>query len=82
MPVLSFLVTGLVLRRAPRWRRFGTRLLVASPLTLALLAVTQATFDQAAVAAGQGVAGLTERLLAVEVLAWFAALGWRAFRRS
>src|SRR5215831_14961043 len=36
-PVLSFLVSGLVLRRVPRWRRFGSWLLLGSPLTLALL---------------------------------------------
>jgi len=28
------------------------------------------------------VAGLTERILAVEVQAWFVAMGWLAFRRS
>jgi protein-disulfide isomerase len=30
---------------------------------------------------GLGVAGLTQRLLTVEVLAWFVAMGWLAFRR-
>ena len=35
----------------------------------------------AATVAGDGVAGLTQRILALEVLAWFAAMGWLAFRR-
>jgi hypothetical protein len=39
------------------------------------------TFDQDAIVAGQGVAGLTQRILAVEVLSWFVAMGWLAFRR-
>jgi hypothetical protein len=82
MLVLSFPITGLVLRRIPRWRRFGGRLLLAGPLTLALLILYFATFDQALVAAGQGVAGLTERILVVEAFAWLVAMGWLAFRRS
>jgi hypothetical protein len=81
-PVLSFLVTGFLLRRVPSFRRFGNWLLIASPLTLVLLVLSQVTFNQAAIVAGQGVAGLTERILIVEVLAWFVALGWLAFRRS
>lgn len=82
MPVLGFLIAGIAFRRVPHWRRFGNWLLLASPLTLALLALSQVTFNQAAIAAGQGVAGLTERILVVEVCAWFVAMGWLAFRRS
>lgn len=36
-PVVTFLIAGLVLRRVPRWRRFGTWMLAGSPFTLALL---------------------------------------------
>ena len=81
VPIVGFLVAGSFFRRFPRWQRFGTWLRLGSPLTLALLVLSQVTFDQAAIEAGQGVAGLTSRLLAVEVLAWFAAMGWLAFRR-
>ncbi len=35
--VLSFLVIGSLLRRIPRWNRFGSWLLLGSPLTLARL---------------------------------------------
>jgi hypothetical protein len=80
-PVLSFLVTGLLLRRIPRWRRFANRLLLGSPLTLALLVLYFATFWPTAAGAKTGVAGLTERILIVGVLAWFVAMGWLAFRR-
>jgi hypothetical protein len=65
----------------PRWRRFGTWLLLGSPLTLLLVVLFFLTFDQAAIVAGDGVAGLAQRVLAVEVLAWSVAIGWLAFRR-
>jgi hypothetical protein len=81
IPVLSFLAVGFFLRGIPRWRRFGTWLLLGSPLTLLLVVLFFLTFDQATIVAGHGVAGLTQRILALEVLAWFAAMGWLAFRR-
>jgi hypothetical membrane protein len=81
-PVVSFLVAGFFFRGIPKWRRFGGWLLLGSPLTLILFILYSATFNQAAVAAGQGIAGLTERILQVEVHAWFVAMGWLAFRRS
>jgi hypothetical membrane protein len=79
-PVVSFLVAGRVLRGIPRWRRFGTWLLVGSPLTLLLVVLFFVTFDPTAESAQEGVAGLVQRLLVVEVLAWFVAMGWLAFR--
>jgi hypothetical protein len=81
-PVLSFLVIGLLLRRVQRWRRFGNWLLLASPLTLALLVLFLLTFSPTVAGTQTGVAGLTERILVVEVLAWFVAVGWLAFRRE
>ena len=81
-PVLSFLVAGLLLRRIPRWRRFGSWLLLGSPLTLVLLVLSFATFDPVASGAGLGIAGLTQRILVVVVHAWIASLGWLALRRS
>ena len=80
-PVLSFLAAGFFLRGIPRWQRFGTSLLLGSPLTLLLVVLFFLTFDQATTAAGHGVAGLTSRILALEALAWFVAMGWLAFRR-
>jgi hypothetical protein len=82
LPVLSFLIVGLLLRRVPRWRRFGSWLLLGSPLTLALLVLYFMTFSPTAAGAKTGVAGLTERILVMEVHAWFVALGWLAFQRS
>jgi hypothetical membrane protein len=80
-PVLSFLVAGVFLHGLPRWRRLGNGLLLGSPLTLVLVVLFFLTFDPAAAGTGLGVAGLTQRILAVEVHAWFVAMGWLAFRR-
>ncbi len=80
-PALSFLVTGLSLRGIPQWRRLGNWLLLASPLTLTLLVLFLLTFTPTAAGASTGVAGLTERILIVEVQAWYVILGWIAFKR-
>jgi hypothetical protein len=79
-PVISFLVTGLHVRRLAGWHALGNGLLVAAPVTLVLYVAYIMSFNQAAVAAGHGVAGLTQRLLFVEILAWFVAMGWYAYR--
>ena len=81
-PVVSFLVTGLYLRCRSGWHRFGTGLVVAAPLTLVLFVIYNLSFSQSAVAAGHGVAGLTQRVLFVEILSWFVALGCRVLRRD
>lgn len=81
-PIVGFVVAGVFLRTIPRWRRFGTWLLVGSPLTLGLLVLYFRTFDIPTVQAGLGIAGLTERLLTVEVLAWFVAMSWLAMTRT
>ncbi len=81
-PVIGFVVAGLLFRRIPRWRTFGTWLLIGSPLTPVLLVLSLATFSQSAIATGFGVAGLTERVLVTEISAWLVAAGWLAFRAS
>ncbi len=81
-PVLSFAVIGLLLRRFTGFRRFGTWLLLGSPLTLALLILYFLTFSPTVAGIQTGVAGLTERILGIEVQAWFVVLGWLAFRRK
>lgn len=80
--VLGFPVAGALLRRIPRWHRFGSWLLLGGPLTLALVVLFFLTFSPTAAGAEAGVAGLTERILVSEVFAWYIALGWLAFRRS
>jgi hypothetical protein len=79
-PVVSFLATGLLLRGTPSHRRLGSALIAAAPLTLLLFIAYSVSFDQATAAAGLGIAGLTERILMLEVQAWYVVLGWMAFR--
>jgi hypothetical protein len=80
--VVGFPVTGFVLRRVPAWRGLGSCLIVAGPVTLALTVLYFATFTPTIEGIRHGVAGLTERILVVELQAWYVALGWLAFQRS
>ena len=78
-PVIAFPIVGLMLRRAPSWRRFGTLMILGGPLTLALLigfinSVPPSVLSSGA--AGAGSLGLWQRALGIEVFAWYAALGW------
>lgn len=81
-PIISFLIVGLVLRRVPSWRTFGTWMLLGAVLTLTLLIGFTASVPESQMLTGGGRYGLWQRALITEVLAGFAALGWSAFRRS
>src|SRR6202030_3896924 len=59
--VVGFPVIGYLLRRIPTWRGFGTWLIAAGPLTLALTVLYFATFTPTVEGIQHGVAGLTER---------------------
>jgi Protein of unknown function (DUF998) len=78
--VVGFPAAGLMLRRVPGWRRFGGWLIVGGPLTLALAVLYFHTFSPTIAGTQTGVAGLTERILVVQLQAWYVALGWLAFR--
>lgn len=80
--VVTFPVVGVFLRRVPTWRRFGNWLIAAGPLTLALAVLYFMTFTPTIQGVQTGVAGLTERILVVELQAWYVAIGWLAFRRD
>lgn len=81
-PVLGFLALGLMFRQLPRWKTAGNWLALASPLTLFLLLLSLVTFDQNAVIGGYGIAGLTERILCLELATVFSALSWLAYRHG
>lgn len=78
--VVTFPIVGFFLRGIPSWRRFGTGLIVAGPLTLALAVLYFLTFTPTVQGIQTGIAGLTERILVVELQAWYGAAGWLAFR--
>jgi hypothetical protein len=81
-PAVTFPVAGIFLRRIPSWKSLGTGLLAAGPLTALLAVLYFATFTPTVHGIQTGIAGLTERLLIVEILAWYVALGWTAFRKG
>jgi hypothetical membrane protein len=78
-PVITFLISGLVLRRVTRWRRWGTALLIGSLLTLVLVVITFWAFTPGSSLASLKLGGLMERVVQIEVEAWYVALGWRLF---
>lgn len=80
VPVISFLVIGVILRKIPTYRRLGHWLILGSPLTLILFYMFMATFDYLNTDVGN--AGLIERVLIIEVHAFYVALGWFVFRRK
>ncbi len=79
--VAGFPVTGFLLRREPESRAFGTWLMAAGPVTLALMAIYFLTFTPTIEGIQTGVAGLTERIAVGEIGAWYVALGWLVYRR-
>ena len=80
--IAGFVAAGFYFRQIPRWRPFGNWLLLAGPLSLVLMVTYFVSFNVATVAAGNGVAGLTERVFILEVHAWYVAMGWLAWRRA
>ena len=80
--VVGFPVIGFLLRRVPSWRRFGSWLIVAGPVTLALTVLYFITFTPTIEGVRHGVAGLTERILVLELQGWYVAMGWLAFNKS
>jgi hypothetical protein len=69
-------VAGRLLRRNPPWPGFGNWLVIAGPLTLVLAVLFLASLTPST---RHGIAGLTERILVVEITSWYIALGWWAF---
>ena len=78
--IATFPIVGFLLRGIPSWRRFGTGLIFAGLITLALAVLYFLTFTPTVQGVQTGVAGLTERILVVELQAWYVAAGWLAFR--
>jgi hypothetical membrane protein len=77
--ISAFIVIGLGLRRTSQWRGWGTYSLVAALVTLVLVAIEFWVFTPGTPLASAQVGGLMERVLSVEMLAWYAVFGWRLF---
>jgi hypothetical membrane protein len=78
-PVAAFLVVGLALRRAALWRGWGIYTLITSGATLLLVAALFWSLTPGSLVAPLGLGGLMERLLFIEIEAWYAAFGVRLF---
>ena len=77
-PIIVLPIAGLLLGRAPSWRRFGTWMLLGGPLTIALTAGFMESVPLSAMATGGGTFGLWQRALFLEIQAWYVAIGWMA----
>jgi hypothetical membrane protein len=80
--VVGFFLTGLTLRREGQWRGWSAYTLVASLVTLVLIASMFWVFTPGTTLAPARLGGLMERVLFIEILAWYVAFGWRLFARS
>jgi hypothetical membrane protein len=79
LPVVTFFLVGLQLRRNSEWRGHGTYSLVVSLATVAAIAFMQFAFVPSSPLAGLGLGGLAERVDLIVILAWYFVMGWRLF---
>jgi hypothetical membrane protein len=77
--VVGFAVVGWKLRADRRWRRLSTYSMIAAPATLALIAIMFWVFTPGTALAPRRLGGLMERVLFIEILAWYVVFGWRLF---
>lgn len=76
---LAFLLTGLLLRGDRAWRGWAIYSLIASLATVVLVPILFYTFSPSTPPTAQ-VGGLMERVVFIEIFAWYVAFGWRQFR--
>lgn len=82
-PIVGFGIIGRRLSPHPAWHRLGRLLiLVATPVSLLLVVAFFATFNPVAAGSGEGIAGLSQRVLVVHIQAWIIALAWITSRRE
>jgi hypothetical protein len=81
-PILALPSVGVLLRRAPTWRRLGTWMLLGGPLTLLLLVGFMQSIPFTEMVAGGGRFGLWQRALLLEVQGWYVAVTWQSLRRG
>jgi hypothetical membrane protein len=77
---VAFFLAGLLIRGDRAWRGWAVYSFIASFVTALLVAIMFYTFSPSAPPDVQ-VAGLMERVLFIEILAWYVAFGWELFRR-
>jgi hypothetical protein len=78
-PVVAFLTIGLALRHNPRWSGWGIYSLTASLITLILILIMNWVFTPGTPLASMRLGGLMERVVIIEIEAWYVTFGWRLF---
>jgi ABC-type multidrug transport system permease subunit len=78
-PVVTFLLVGLRLSKDYEWRGYGIYSIFACLALVAAVAFMLMAFAPGFLVAGLHIAGLAERLVLVEILAWYVVVGWRLF---
>ncbi len=76
----GFFIVGLKLRRDSRWRGLSTYSMIASPATLLVMVAESWIWWPGTPLFTSHLGGLMERVLFVEILAWYVVFGWRLFR--
>jgi hypothetical protein len=83
-PAVGFLITGLLLCGTSKNRPLGVLLIIAGLLTAfcvyGYLYLSGTTIEDIQTIEGGGTLGLWERILAIEILFWYVALGITSFQ--
>jgi hypothetical membrane protein len=77
--IAALFVIGIGLRAAPSWRAWSVYTIATAVVALVTLLLTFIT-SQRSLSASVRIGGLLERLLVVEILAWFVAFGVKLAR--
>ena len=80
VPALA--VTGFLLRNKPGWRGWGTYSIATAILTLVLVVAMFAVVTPSSPLTSLQIGGLVERVVFLELLGWYSAVGWRLFRTA
>ncbi len=78
--VVGFFIIGLKLRGDSRWRGWSIYSMIAGPATLVLITAMFWVYTPGTPLGPLHLGGLMERVLFVEILAWYVLFGWRLNR--
>jgi hypothetical membrane protein len=77
--VVGFLLVGLQVRPIPAWRRHGIYSMLTSASLVVLIILMNLAFMPTSPLGAFRLGGLAERIVFVDLLAWYVVTGWRLF---
>jgi len=77
-PIITFPYLGSKFRKDKKWRAAGNTMMSASPILLTLAVAYFVSFNPETAGLNQGYAGLTERVLLLVLMSYYATLGFFA----